>query len=46
LCAMLILIPMITMFMFSNSIYWNWRMAYFMPLTALTTVFMSWLHQR
>lgn len=46
LCIMLLAIPLITMFMFLNSIYWNWRMAYFMPLTALTTVLMSWLHQR
>jgi hypothetical protein len=46
LCAMLLTIPAIAMFMFSNSIYWNWRMAYFMPLATLTTVLMSWLHER
>jgi len=42
----LLIIPMLTMLMFSNSIYWNWRMAYFMPLIPLMTILLSWLHER
>lgn len=43
---LLFVVPLFTIVVFSNSIYWNWRMAYFMPLTVLTTVLFSWLRER
>jgi len=43
---MLCVVPLLIVAVFSNSPYWNWRICYFIPLIALSSIFMSWLYEK
>lgn len=40
---MLFIFPLFIVFVLPTSIYWNWRLLYFMPFLALVSVFLSYL---